>query len=248
MSDVQRLPVFLGETACIRTIFTATWQRFALLAIASACIGCESTRTSDAPRPTAATAFVDATEIFRRPRFGTAPPRDVASTGRLSSLSEDLEPGAGDGPRGVNGPLATADTAAMPAGPLEQVWTVVLAAFREPEQLALAAEMQQQLQAVPGLESCFVTTRGAATFVGVGSFADPGEMGAQKLLASVRAIQVGSNRPFGDSFFAPPLSGGETGARPEFNLLQARQQYGKRGQITRACDLAFFPCLVKFPL
>jgi hypothetical protein len=111
-------------------------------------------------------------------------------------------------------------------------WTIVLAAFRGEGHRTTADASLPAIQAVKGLEGAFATTRGQASFIGVGRFTDPALPAAQGQLQQVREMVVSGQKPFGNAFFAPPLTGSIAGSRPEYNLQRARQRLGKGQWVT----------------
>lgn len=114
----------------------------------------------------------------------------------------------------------------------DAAWTIVLAAFRGDDHRAAAEGALPELQSVPELQGAFVTTRGPASFVGIGRFAEPADPAAQAMLKRVRSIAVSGQQPFADSFIAPPATGGLAGSRPEYNLTRARETGGKGDLVT----------------
>jgi len=113
----------------------------------------------------------------------------------------------------------------------ERDWIIVLAAFRGEAHAQAAAEALPKLQKVDGLGDAFVSRRGEATFIGLGRFSEPGDEKAQALIAEVRSTEVEQTRPFAQAFMAPPLTS-DAGSRPEFNLANARKQFGKTARMT----------------
>jgi hypothetical protein len=68
--------------------------------------------------------------------------------------------------------------------------------------------------------------------VGLGRFADPSDPAAQAELQRVREIVIQGDKPFVDSFLAPPLKGAVAGSRPEYNLSRMRERLGKGRWVT----------------
>jgi hypothetical protein len=126
---------------------------------------------------------------------------------------------------------APSDPAAAPAL-VDERWTVSLATFRGGAgQAALAESSLERIRAVPMLREAFITPRGEATVISIGRFADPASPDAQDLLRRVRALEVQGSRPFAQAVLSPP-PGGQLGSRPEYNLLKAREQFGKSARVT----------------
>lgn len=119
-----------------------------------------------------------------------------------------------------------------PAAPLpEQSWTIALTAFRGEQAGALADAALPRIRAVPALKDAFAVRRGESVLICLGAFTEPTAPDAQQRLREVRALVVEGQRAFAQAVLSPPV-GGQLGSRPEFNLLRAREQFGKAAQIT----------------
>ncbi|MGQ0628955.1 MAG: hypothetical protein ACT4PL_12755 [Phycisphaerales bacterium] len=204
-----------------------TLRVLALACASGLLVACET--SAPAPRPGPRVNLADAAEIFKRPRFGTAAPMDAGPEG---GTAEEFATRA-EGERPADAGNTTATVAATVAEDAK-AWTIVLAAFRDQQQAGAAAEALARLRQIPGLEGAFVTTRGGATFVGLGAFESPTEPAAQSRLAEVRGMVVGSERLFSQSFMAPPVVAAMEGTRPEFALTAVRDQFGKSAKMTLA--------------
>ncbi len=126
-----------------------------------------------------------------------------------------------------------ASTPRSDTGP--KAWSIVLASFREgtdDEQRSAAERALGKIKTVPGLEGALLGTRPKAVLVLLGAFADPGAADAQALLKRVRETTAEGSKVFANAFFAPPAEEVNLGARPEHNLLTARDQYGRRAAAT----------------
>jgi len=206
----------------------------ALLALAGCDDGTKSREIASVP----AGPLVNPVEVYRRPLTGGAAAAtsnlNPANPANVSRASGDAALAAASASRD---PARPPDSAPPPSKVARQdldanEWTIVLAAWREADQLDRAEETAVKLRAVAGLEKVFVTTRGPATFVGLGRYADPAA--ARTDLANVRGAVIGGDRPFADSFLAPPSQRGQAGTRPEMNLLSATEQYGESAKMTLA--------------
>ena len=136
-------------------------------------------------------------------------------------------------PKGPAGTPADAPPARADTGP--RAWSIVLASFREgteEEQRSAAERALGKIKAVPGLEGAVIGTRPKAALVLLGAFADPGAADAQALLKRVRETTAEGSKVFANAFFAPPAEEVNLGARPEHNLLTAREQFGRRAAAT----------------
>lgn len=201
------------------------------------------------PAPSSRTlaAILIAGACWRGSHPAQAAPRPAEAAGPVAvlnptpaALAEPATPAKATA-RNAPAPAPAPTTAPTPDAQRDAAWTVVLAAFRGTDALAQAQAALPKVRAVAGLEDAFLTQRGPAVFIGLGRFADPAEPDAQALLQRVRAIDVQGERPFAQSFFAPPQRPAPAGAppgaggaagRPEFNLANARQQFGPRAELT----------------
>ncbi|MFN0010933.1 MAG: hypothetical protein ACKVS8_04730 [Phycisphaerales bacterium] len=127
---------------------------------------------------------------------------------------------------------APADAQAPTAAATSEGWTIVLAGFREADRQAAADASLPKIRAVAGLEGAFVSARPKSVLIGIGRFKDASDPEAQTLLKRVREIVVNGQKVFADAFLAPPTDQTNLGARPEYNLLTAREQFGKRAAAT----------------
>ncbi len=263
MADVQRLPEdFEGRillAGSLRRVgLIVVWITPVLFG------GCGSSSESGAgdaqvsPPPSA--MLLDPQEVFRRPLLG-ADGRAVASTRKPEAARPVTEQPSLDDPESALKDPALAEFAAMrkeaakasgedePTDPIDakptkgvakaaesnaESWTIVLAAWREADQVEKAKAALPKIREVRGLEDAYITTRGAATFIGFGKFVDPSDPAARERLADVRNALVGTDRPFADAFLAPPEKSGASGGRPEFSLASAKEQYGKNARMTLA--------------
>ncbi len=130
-------------------------------------------------------------------------------------------------------PAGTPADAQAPTSPAtSEGWIVVLAGFREADRQAAADAALPKIRGVAGLEGAFVSARSKSVLIGVGHFKEASDPEAQALLRRVREIVVDGRKVFADAFLAPPTDQTNLGARPEYNLLSARKQFGKRAAAT----------------
>lgn len=108
-------------------------------------------------------------------------------------------------------------------------WSIVLTSFRHEDQAAQAAAALQTIRAETGLTEAYTETRGEATVIAYGRYADPASRQAVSDLARVRATtMVAGGEPrkvFGSAFLAPPAE--IKGANADHDLRNARKLNGK---------------------
>lgn len=122
------------------------------------------------------------------------------------------ESGAGDGEHG---------NAASAGG-----WSVVIASVRGENQERDAATLLGRVRTEGGLIEAVSQKRGEATVIVLGDYAGPDDARAQVDLKRVRETVVEGARPYVLAFLAPPMTGFKAGAMPQYNLVQAKQQFG----------------------
>lgn len=117
-------------------------------------------------------------------------------------------------------------------------WTIVLASVVTAEDAiqtrdALAAEALERVQTKGGLPDAYTVLRGRAAVIVYGRYSSPEDPAAKKDLERVRGITVDGAAPFADSYLSPPSSDAFKGSIPEFDLRNARGQFGpKRARYT----------------
>jgi hypothetical protein len=123
-----------------------------------------------------------------------------------------------------------------PAGGVEEqadsAWTITLASFRGDGHEALAASALEKIRAQPTLRDAFILQRGTATLIAIGRFADPTSPETTAELKRIRELVIEGGRPFAQAVLTPPTGGTKLGSRPEYNLLSARAQFGKKSAVT----------------
>lgn len=107
-------------------------------------------------------------------------------------------------------------------------WTIVLVAFRGPDADQMAQLGLDKVRKVAGLTDAYVDKRVRSTIVAVGRYADPDSKQAHEDLKRIREMIVERTRPFASAFMAPPERSGPLGKRPEYDLVNARQQFGAK--------------------
>jgi hypothetical protein len=117
-------------------------------------------------------------------------------------------------------------------GKTQGPWSIILATFRGAEQAVLAEAGVARVREEAKINDVFSEVRGGATVVAVGRFADPSSPEAVRRLDEVRKTKVGQTRPFLGAFLAPAGDVINVGARPEYNLISARKEFGARAQYT----------------
>ncbi|MBL8991403.1 MAG: hypothetical protein JNJ48_07475 [Phycisphaerae bacterium] len=124
-----------------------------------------------------------------------------------------------------------------PGAPADQpaeagVWTIVLVAFRGPDADDLARQGLEKVQRLTPLKDAFIEKRSRSTIVAVGRFSDPEAKATQAELNRVRSIEAEGGKPFASAFLCPPERAASLGSRPEYNLLNAREEFGKNAKYT----------------
>lgn len=108
-------------------------------------------------------------------------------------------------------------------------WSIVLTSFRNEDQAAQAAAALQTIRSETGLAEAYTETRGEATVIAYGRYADPTSRQAVSDLARVRATTMVSGgeprKVFGSAFLAPPDE--IKGVNPDHDLRNARKLNGK---------------------
>ena len=122
--------------------------------------------------------------------------------------------------------------AAEPATDVQkQGWSVVISVFRGEEETQAAAVMLGRIRGEGGLPEAYTQKRDEATVIAVGNF--PSANGpAETELKRIQSMQVAGKQPYGGAYLAPPPFGAMPGNTPQYNLLQARQQFGKNALYT----------------
>lgn len=113
-----------------------------------------------------------------------------------------------------------------PAGDAEGAWTIVIVAFRGPDQESAAAAGLAKARTAGGLRDAYSRQTGATTVIAYGHYSSPDAPDAQADLKRVREMTIDGGQPFAGAILAPP-DGSGTGRFPDFDLRRARAQFGK---------------------
>lgn len=124
---------------------------------------------------------------------------------------------------------STQDAVRMPAQAGPKGWTIAIAAV---DDSAEAANMLSRVRTIGRLPDAFLMERNGRYVVALGSFADPGDRLAQLELDRVRSIEIEGQKPYAHAFLAPPSGELARGSIPEYDLRNARAQYGKKALYT----------------
>jgi hypothetical protein len=113
----------------------------------------------------------------------------------------------------------------VPKGMGPDAWTIVLTAARtdDPKQ---SAHLLEQVRTVGQLPDAFVMQRNGKPIIAVGGFQSPTDTLAKIELERVRSIQIDGEFPYAHAFLAPPSGDLSRGSIPEYDLRNARAQYG----------------------
>lgn len=134
----------------------------------------------------------------------------------------------------VNGPAWTgADAAAIhvPTDLGPNAWTIVLSSIDKKEEVR-ATMLLEQVQGVGRLPDAFLMERNGRHVIAVGSFASPTDPVATVELDRVRTIEVDGALPYARAFLAPPSGDLSRGTVPEYDLRNAKTQYGSDARYT----------------
>ncbi len=120
---------------------------------------------------------------------------------------------------------ANADAIRVPTALGPNAWTIVLTAI-EGDQQDRANHLLEQVQSVGRLPDAFLMERNGRQIIAVGSYQSPTEQVATIELERVRSIEVEGAYPFARAFLAPPSGDLSRGTIPEYDLRNAKAQYG----------------------
>lgn len=124
---------------------------------------------------------------------------------------------------------STVDSVRVPTSSGQKGWTIVLLSV---DDAAKAENMLAQVRTTGRLPDAFKMERNGRQVVAVGSYDDPAQRVAQIELQRVRGIEVDGVKPYEHAFLAPPSGDLSRGSIPEYDLRNARQQYGKKAVYT----------------
>ncbi|KAA0213391.1 MAG: SPOR domain-containing protein [Leptolyngbya sp. PLA3] len=120
---------------------------------------------------------------------------------------------------------STVDTVRVPTSSGQKGWTIVLLAL---DDVAQAENMLAQVRTTGRLPDAFMMERNGRHVIAVGSYDDPAQRIAQVELQRVRTIEIDGQKPYEHSFLAPPSGELARGSIPEYDLRNARRQYGDK--------------------
>lgn len=124
---------------------------------------------------------------------------------------------------------STVDTIRVPTSSGQKGWTIVLLSVDQAEK---AEDMLAQVRTTGRLPDAFMMQRNGRYVIAVGSYHDPAQRIAQVELQRVRDIEIDGQKPYEHSFLAPPSGDLARGSIPEYDLRNARRQYGKKAFYT----------------
>lgn len=105
-------------------------------------------------------------------------------------------------------------------------WTIALATFNGRSARQDAAAALPAIQVGSGFSGLFVEHRKRGSFVASGRYSSENDPQAIADLRRFRNYERNGIKPFGRAFLAPPV-GGAIGGRPEINLKQAKEIFGR---------------------
>jgi hypothetical protein len=136
--------------------------------------------------------------------------------------TESQSPAAAEGQALFGEPTSTK----TPAGqPVPSAWSIVLVAYRGPDQDEAARLGLGRTRSAGGLTGAYTERRGNSTVIAFGRYDRPDSAEAQADLKRIRAMEVEGGHPFDGAVLAPPEGQG-TGRMPELDLRQVRATYG----------------------
>lgn len=124
---------------------------------------------------------------------------------------------------------STVDSIRVPTSSGQKGWTIVLLSV---DQADKAENMLAQVRTTGRLPDAFMMQRNGKFVIAVGSYEDPAQRIAQVELQRVRAIEIDGQKPYEHSFLAPPSGDLARGSIPEYDLRNARRQYGEKAFYT----------------
>ncbi|MCL4221463.1 MAG: hypothetical protein KJZ65_08830 [Phycisphaerales bacterium] len=124
---------------------------------------------------------------------------------------------------------STVDSVRVPTSSGQKGWTIILLSV---DDAARADNMLDQVRTTGRLPDAFKMERNGRHVVAVGSYDDPAQRIAQLELQRVRGIEIDGAKPYEHAFLAPPPGDLSRGSIPEYDLRNARKQYGKKAVYT----------------
>lgn len=124
---------------------------------------------------------------------------------------------------------STQDAIRVPTQSGPKGWTIAIAAIDDSVE---AANMLARVRSMGRLPDAFLMERNGRNVVAVGSYADPADRVAQVELDRVRSIVIDGQTPYSHAFLAPPSGDLSRGSIPEYDLRNARAQYGTKALYT----------------
>lgn len=110
-------------------------------------------------------------------------------------------------------------------------WRIVLRTFTGSNAVAQATQALPVIQSAGRMPEAFVEPRKNGAIIAYGAYAQPDDAAAQRDLKRIRAMKVDGLSPYSGAFLAPP-QGGAAGANPEYNLANAREEFGPSAKYT----------------
>ncbi len=121
------------------------------------------------------------------------------------------------------------DSVRVPTSSGQKGWVIVLLSVDDAER---AESMLTQVRTTGRLPDAFMMERNGRIVVAVGSYDDPAQRVAQIELQRVRGIEIDGAKPYEHAFLAPPSGDLARGTIPEYDLRNARRQYGENAIYT----------------
>lgn len=106
-------------------------------------------------------------------------------------------------------------------------WCIVLLTLRDDDRDKAAPLALDQIRGKGRVPEAYVDRRAAATLIACGKFDAPDSPEAERELQRIRSIEVDGLRPYAYAVLCPPEIKTPIGSMPEYNLLQAKVQFGE---------------------
>jgi len=107
-------------------------------------------------------------------------------------------------------------------------WTIVLLTIPEDGADLAAMQTLTNVRSRAGLAEAYLLKRDGAMLIAYGAYPSGSDPRAKTDLERVKAIQIGSSKPFEAAMLLPPDHAGPVGSKPEFSLQSLRKKSGRK--------------------
>lgn len=122
-------------------------------------------------------------------------------------------------------------TEAAGSAVVEGKWTIVLLRLRGSERDHATQTVLKSVRA-SGLPEAFLETRSDATLVVIGNYESASSPDARAMLKRVKEMEVNGAKPYFGAHFLPPPAATMKGSIPEWDLRNAKENFGKQAEYT----------------